>query len=143
MYGKIFFYYGFLWGIASLLLLLTAWRAAASKKIPLHRTIMVVLTIGGWLFVLLYLLRYRIEDEAALRVPAHLVPWLAVHGSTALAAIAGATALVWARLEKGSVDGMGFSGHLNSFHRLYGRIVLVLWTFTHIGGIANFYVFGF
>ncbi|MBI5343916.1 MAG: hypothetical protein HZB83_01025, partial [Deltaproteobacteria bacterium] len=66
MYGKIFLYYGFLWGIASLLLLLSAWRAAVSKNITLHRTIMVVLTIGAWLFVLLYLLRYRIEDEAAL-----------------------------------------------------------------------------
>ncbi|MBI5810957.1 MAG: hypothetical protein HZB21_07215, partial [Deltaproteobacteria bacterium] len=112
-----------------------------SKNITLHRTIMVVLTIGAWLFVLLYLLRYRIEDEAALRVPAHLVLWLAIHGTVALAAIAGATTLVWARL-RGSDAGLGFSGHLNSFHIIYGRVVLVLWTFTNIGGIANFYLFG-
>ncbi len=47
------------WGVLSLGLLWIAWRAAPAKKWPLHRNLMVFLTVGAWVFIASYLLRYK------------------------------------------------------------------------------------
>ncbi|MEE9613543.1 MAG: DUF420 domain-containing protein [Thermodesulfobacteriota bacterium] len=142
-YSEIFFLAGLVWGVTAFALLIVAWRAAAAGNIRLHRPLMIVLTVGAWLFISLYLLRYSYSDEisgeAALEVPPHLIPWLAVHGTVALIPLFGATVLVWARLS-GNKSGMRL--HFNKNHRRYGRVLMVLWLFTRAGGTLNFYLFG-
>ena len=135
IYSKIFMYVGLFWGIISLCLLISAWRLAIKKDVTRHRFIMILLTAGAWLFIASYLLRYYLPGYTALEVPRHLVPWLALHGTIGLVPFFGATTLVWARLRSNSTS------HLNRHHRFYGRVIVSIWCFTHIGGILNFFLF--
>ena len=135
IYSKIFMYVGLLWGIISLCLLIVAWRLAIRNEVRRHRFIMIFLTAGAWLFIASYLLRYTLPGYTALEVPRHLVPWLAFHGTMGLIPLFGATTLVWARLRADKTS------HLNRYHQLYGRILVSIWCFTHMGGILNFFLF--
>lgn len=135
IYSKMFMYVGLLWGIVSFFLLIVSWRLAIRNEIRRHRFIMVILTMGAWLFIASYLLRYYLPGYTALEVPRHLVPWLAFHGTMGLLPIFGATAMVWARLRADT------ESHLNRRHRIYGRVLVPIWCFTHIGGMLNFFLF--
>lgn len=133
-YGKLFLYISLAWGIISLFLLLIAWRKAAIGNVAGHRTLMLILTAGAWLFISSYLLRYFIPGYTAPTIPRHLIPWFALHGTVGLIPLFGATALACARLRSSEVS------FLNRHHRRLGRITATLWCFTHLGGIVNFWL---
>lgn len=123
------------WGVLSLGLLWIAWRAAVAKKWSLHRNLMLLLTLGAWAFIAGYLLRYR-QPGAMPEIDPAYVPWLALHGTLGLVPLLGATTLVVSRLRRGETD-----SHLNRHHRIYGRLLILVWAFTHLGGIANYFLF--
>ena len=66
--------------------------------------------------------------------PREYVPWMALHGSLGLVPLIGATCLVAGRLMAGRNR---FSSHFNRHHKAYGRTFIVIWLFTHLGGIFN------
>ncbi len=133
-YGRLFLDLTLAWGVLSLLLLIIAWRKAAKRNIADHKMLMIMLTVGSWLFVFSYLLHYIIPGLSLPAIPRRLVPWFAIHGTVALIPLFGATALVYARI-KGSKDAF-----LNRHHRLLGRIAAGLWCFTHLGGMVNIWL---
>ena len=139
LYTKIFFYGGFVWAVLSTALLFVAWWCIRHGQVARHKVIMILLTIGGWLFVFSYVLRYRMPDFVQIEVPRHLIPWLAFHGMLGLVPLFGASFLIWSRLTGGIYE-TGVRAHLNRHHRKYGTTFLIIWVFTHIGGLANFFI---
>ena len=121
------------WAVIALVLLILAWRLARAGGTILHRNIMVLLTVGAWVFVLNYLFVQRYSGEFG-SFPREYVPWIAVHGSLGLIPLLGATCLVAGRFMPGRNR---FSGHFNSHHKTYGRTFIAIWLFTHLGGIFN------
>ncbi|MDP6343152.1 MAG: hypothetical protein QF491_06430, partial [Alphaproteobacteria bacterium] len=75
----------------------------------------------------------RYGGEAA-SFPRQYIPWVALHGSLGLVPLIGATCLVAGRLMAGRNR---FSGHFNRHHKAYGRTFIVVWVFTHLGGLFN------
>jgi uncharacterized membrane protein YozB (DUF420 family) len=143
-YEKIFSVVGNLWGVAACVLLIIAWIAIYRDKErheTLHRRVMIVMTVGGWAFVLLYLSGAYLRTTP-LSVPRSTVPWIAAHGTVALLTLSAATLLTWARLTRKEVDTVRLRAHLNRRHTLYGRIIVLLWFFSHAGGVANLYLLG-
>ncbi len=139
IYTKIFFYGGFAWAVVATVLVFVAWGFIRNRRVAHHKATMILLTIGGWLFVISYLLRYRIPDFVQIEIPQSLIPWIAFHGTVGLVPLIGATCLIWSRLTGGSFE-TGVRAHLNRHHRKYGLTFLFLWVFTHFGGIANFFL---
>ncbi|MAE94476.1 MAG: hypothetical protein CL910_07440 [Deltaproteobacteria bacterium] len=124
-----------LWGVVSLGLLWLAWRAAVARRWSLHRNLMIFLTLGAWVFITSYLLRYG-QPGAMPEIDPAYIPWLAIHGTLGLVPLFGASLLVISRLRHGPS-----ASHLNRHHRLYGRSLMIVWVFTHLGGIANYFLF--
>ena len=125
------------WGVFALTLLLIGWFAARKGNTRLHKKIMIFLTLGAWVFVGNYLLQYQsghIPD-----VPPELMIWMSIHGTVAMAPLLGAIALIIARLR--SHKNTAKINHINHHHRVYGRVLVVLWIFTHLGGFVNYYLF--
>ena len=137
-HGQLFAQVSVAWGCLSLFLLWLAWRAAAAETWRLHRNLMCFLTAGAWIFIASYLVRYRQPDALPEIDPAY-VPWLALHGTLGLVPLLGATVLVLARLRQR--EARAPASHFNRHHRLYGRLFIALWVFTHLGGIANYFLF--
>ena len=133
-YGRLFLHLTFAWGVLSLLLLIIAWRKAATGNRTDHKMLMIMLTIGSWLFVLSYILHNIIPGLSIPAIPPRFVPWFAIHGTVALLPLFGATALIYARI-KGSNEAF-----LNRHHRLLGRIAAALWCFSHLGGMVNIWL---
>lgn len=121
------------WAVVALMLLVFAWWLARAGRIVLHRNIMILLTLGAWVFIFNYIFAQRYDGNSG-SFPREYVPWIALHGSLGLVPLFGATCLVIARSMK---DRNRFSLHLNRHHRLYGRSFIVIWCFTHLGGIFN------
>jgi len=94
---------------------------------------MILLTVGAWIFILNYIFGWRYGGELG-SFPRAYVPWMALHGSLGLVPLVGATCLVAGRL---MTDRNRFSIHLNRHHKAYGRTFIVVWCFTHLGGIFN------
>ncbi len=121
------------WAIIALVLLVVAWWLAHAGRTKLHSSIMILLTVGAWTFVISYLFTQRYTGNAE-AFPREYVPWIAVHGSLGLVPLIGATCLVFGRLLAGRNK---FSIHFNRHHRMYGRGFIIIWCFTHLGGIFN------
>ncbi len=121
------------WAVIALVLLVVAWWLARTGRIVLHRSIMILLTAGAWIFIVNYLLAQRYGGEVR-PFPREYIPWIAVHGSMGLVPLIGGTCLVAGRLMTGR---NGFSAHFNRHHKAYGRTVIAVWLFTHLGGIFN------
>ena len=121
-----------IWAVVALVLLIVAWRLARSGRTGLHRNIMILLTIGAWVFILNYLFVQRYGGGVSF--PREYVPWIALHGTLGLIPLLGATCLVAGRLTAGRSR---LSDHFNRRHKSYGRILIVIWVFTHLGGIFN------
>ncbi|MBT5108846.1 MAG: DUF420 domain-containing protein [Rhodospirillaceae bacterium] len=121
------------WAVIALVLLIVAWWLARAGRIALHRNIMVLLTAGAWIFILNYIFVQRYGGELG-SFPSEYVPWMALHGSLGLVPLIGATCLVVGRLTTGRNR---FSDHFNRRHKAYGRTFIVVWFFTHLGGIFN------
>lgn len=140
-YGEVFLYIGVVWAFIALGLLLLAWRAAVHGNTRLHKRLMIFLTIMAWTFIVSYMLRYRIPG-ATPEIPPQYIPWIAFHGTVALIPLFGATCLVLARL-LGARRGHSSKkeNHFNRYHRYYCRVFMLLWAFTHLGGIVNFWLF--
>lgn len=103
---------------------------------------MIVMTVGGWAFVLLYLFGYYMRTDP-MNIPRNLVPWIAVHGTVSLVSLSGATVLAWARITRsGDDDPLRFRATLNRRHTLYGKVIASLWLISHAGGVANLYIVG-
>ncbi len=133
-YGQIFLYVGVVWAFIALGLLLLAWHAVTQGNIQLHRRLMIFLTFMAWTFIVAYLLRYN-TPGAIPEISPQYIPWIAIHGSIALIPLFGATGLILVRLISRKEH------HFNRHHRYYGRVLLMLWCFTHLGGIVNFWLF--
>ena len=133
-YGRLFLQLTLAWGVLSLFLLILAWRKAAGGNTAVHRMLMIMLTVGAWLFVLSYLLRFIIPGYNAPDIPKRLIPWFVIHGTVGTFILLGATALVYARI-RGSKEAF-----LNRHHRLIGRVTAGLWCFTHLGGLVNIWL---
>ncbi|MCW8911379.1 MAG: DUF420 domain-containing protein [Gammaproteobacteria bacterium] len=125
------------WGVIALTLLIVAWRMAVTGNIHRHKQIMIFLTIGAWMFVANYLLAY--EEGTMPKVPPELIVWLSIHGTVAMFPIVGALVLIFARL-KAHLRSSKIH-HINHYHRIYGRVLVVLWVFTHLGGFVNYFLF--
>ncbi len=138
MKHQLFLSIGSAWAIIALALLVLAWHAARTKSFNLHRKIMVFLTIAAWVFLALYLVRYR-YPELTPSIPPEYIPWLALHGTVALFPLIGATLMVISRWLERRHPGRKY--HLNQHHKWYGRLFVLLWCFTHLGGIGNAYLF--
>ena len=121
------------WAVIALALLIIAWWLAHAGRTRPHRTIMILLAVGAWIFIINYLFLQRYDGDLA-SFPREYVPWMAFHGSLGLIPLFGATCLIVARFMK---DRNKFSVHFNRHHRLYGRTFIVIWCFTHLGGIFN------
>ena len=133
-YGEVFLYVGLVWAFIALGLLLLAWHAVTQGNILLHKRLMVFLAVMAWAFIAAYLLRYKIPG-AIPEIPPQYIPWIAIHGSIALIPLFGAPCLILARLFSRKEQ------HFNRYHRYYGRVFLLIWCFTHLGGIVNFWLF--
>ena len=96
---------------------------------------MIFLTAGAWLFISSYLLRYSMPGYAPIEIPREYIPWIAFHGTVGLIPLFGSALLVWARVRGRSAS------HLNRHHRCYGRFLVPVWGFSHLGGILNFWLF--
>ena len=96
---------------------------------------MLFLTLGAWLFIAGYLLRYN-QPGTLPEIDPVYIPWLALHGTLGLVPLVGATMLVVSRHRQGASV-----SHLNRQHRIYGRLFVLVWVFTHLGGIANYFLF--
>ncbi len=94
---------------------------------------MILLTLGAWVFVINYVFVQRYGGGHA-SFPREYIPWIALHGSLGLVPLVGATCLVLARLVPGQNR---FRIHFNRHHKTYGRICILIWCFTHLGGIFN------
>lgn len=127
------------WGITALTLLMVAWWRARQGDRKRHRLLMIFLTIGAWLFVLSYLLRYYIPGSAPPAIPRHLISWFAIHGTMGMFSLISVTLVVWSRVSQGRRL-CNIHQHLNSHHTLYGRILIGIWALTHVGGIANYWL---
>jgi len=135
---QLFLYVGSAWAVIALGLLIVAWRAARANNIHLHRKIMIFLTSAAWIFLVLYLVRYR-YPEMVTAIPPEYIPWIALHGTVALFPLIGATLMVISRWrEQRNPQGDLL---LNRNHKWIGRILILLWCFTHLGGIANAVLF--
>ncbi len=121
------------WAVIALALLIIAWRLAHAGKIGPHRTIMILLTVGAWIFIVNYVFLQRYGGDLR-SFPREYVPWMALHGSLGLIPLFGATCLIAARPTK---DRNKFSVHFNRHHKRYGRTFIAIWCFTHRGGIYN------
>ncbi len=121
------------WAVIALVLLVVAWRLARVGRIVLHRNIMILLTVGAWIFIINYIFAQRYGGELA-EFPSEYIPWMALHGSLGLVPLIGATCLIFGRLMTGRNR---FSSHFNRHHKPYGRTFIVVWLFTHLGGIFN------
>ena len=121
------------WAVIALVLLIVAWRLARAGRIVLHRNIMILLTTGAWIFIINYIFVQRYGGGIG-PFPSEYVPWIALHGSLGLVPLIGATCLVVGRLMTGRNK---FSAHFNRHHKAYGRTFIVVWFFTHLGGIFN------
>jgi uncharacterized membrane protein YozB (DUF420 family) len=121
------------WAVTALVLLFVAWWLARVGRIVLHRNIMILLTVGAWIFIINYIFVQRYGGDLG-SFPSEYVPWMAFHGSLGLVPLIGATFLVLGRLMKGRNN---FSTHFNRNHKAYGRMFIVVWFFTHLGGIFN------
>lgn len=89
----------------------------------------------AWLFIVSYLLRYRFP-ELNRDIPREYILWFAAHGTIALLPLIGASILVFARLRLSATQ------HFNRYHRQYARILVLLWLFTHFGGLFNLWLMG-
>lgn len=138
MLKQLFLSVGVVWAVIALGLLVWSWMAIRRGDVSRHRSLMILLTAAAWLFMLLYLLRYRIPDMVP-HVPAEYIPWIAFHGTVALFPLIGASVLVWARWREKRHPGQ--EGHLKRNHKYYGRVLILLWAFTHLGGIVNAFLF--
>ena len=123
-----------IWAVAAIVLLVFSWHLARAENIHVHRTMMILLTLGAWVFVASYLFTQRYGDAAAIPFPEEHVIWMAVHGTIGLIPLVGATCLLVSRVRS---KGNYRSTHLNRNHRRYGRVIVVIWLFTHLGGIYN------
>ena len=135
---------GSVWGVAACALIIVSVllvRRDKERFEKCHKWMMYTMVGGGWLFVLLYFAGYYFKSEP-IDMPRSLVPWFAVHGTLALVALLGATLLLTTRdtAEEDLPFGTGLVASLNNRHRLYGSIIVLLWLFTHIGGIVNLYL---
>ncbi|MCP4469145.1 MAG: DUF420 domain-containing protein [Gammaproteobacteria bacterium] len=133
-YGDVFLYVGIVWAFISLGLLLLAWRAVTQGNVQLHKRLMIFLAVMAWVFIAAYLLRYKIPGAIPEIAPQY-IPWIAIHGTIALVPLFGATCLILARLISRK------ESHFNCYHRYYGRVFVLLWCFTHLGGMVNFWLF--
>jgi len=123
-----------IWAVAAIVLLVFSWRLARTGKIRVHKTLMILLTLGAWVFVASYLFTQRYGDAAAIPFPKEHVIWMAVHGTIGLIPLVGATCLIIGRVRS---KGNYRSTHFNRNHKYYGRVIVVIWLFTHLGGIFN------
>lgn len=121
------------WAVIALALLIVAWRLARTGRIVAHRNIMILLTVGAWIFVINYIFVQRYGGDPV-SIPRAYIPWMALHGSLGLVPLIGATCLVAGRLMAGRNR---LSSHFNRHHKAYGRTFVVVWVFTHLGGIFN------
>ncbi len=121
------------WAVVALVLLIAAWWLIRVGRIAPHRNIMILLTAGAWIFVINYIFVQRYGGELG-PLPSEYVPWMALHGSLGLVPLIGATCLVVGRLTTGRNR---FNTHFNRHHKVYGRTFVVVWFFTHLGGIFN------
>jgi uncharacterized membrane protein YozB (DUF420 family) len=121
------------WAVIALVLLVVAWRLARVGGTNPHRNIMILLTVGAWIFILNYLFVQRYGGGLG-QFPSEYIPWVALHGSLGLIPLLGATCLVVARLMTGRNK---FSRYFNQHHKRYGRAFIIVWVFTHLGGIFN------
>jgi hypothetical protein len=87
----------------------------------------------AWAFIAAYLLRYKIPG-AIPEISPQYIPWIAIHRTIALIPLFGATCLILARLISRREH------HFNRHHRYYSRAFVLLWCFTHLGGVVNFWL---
>ncbi len=123
-----------IWAVAAIVLLVFSWRLARTGKTHVHKTLMILLALGAWVFFASYLFTQRYGDPAAVPFPKEHVIWMAVHGTIGLIPLVGATCLIVSRVRS---KGNYRSTHLNRNHKHYGRVLVVIWLFTHLGGIFN------
>jgi len=121
-----------IWAVIALILLIVSWRLARAGKLATHRNIMVLLTLGAWIFIFNYIFVQRYAENGAF--PREYIPWIAFHGTLGLVPLIGASCLVFSRIMTGR---QGLAGHFNRHHKSYGRAFIAVWCFTHLGGIFN------
>ncbi len=121
------------WAVIAQVLLIVAWRLVRVGRSAAHRNIMILLTVGAWIFITNYIFVQRYGGDFR-SFPSEYIPWIALHGSLGLVPLIGATCLVLGRLMTGRNK---LSTHFNRHHKAYGRTFIVVWLFTHLGGIFN------
>ncbi len=126
------------WTLVAIILLSCSWRLACYGNRQRHRQLMIFLTLVAWVFIAMYLWQSR-QPRPLLVIKEEYIPWLIVHGVIGLIALLGATALVLARLWQAKYPENNL--YLNRHHKLYGRVFIILWLFTHIGGAINYWLF--
>ena len=130
-----FYIISLLWGITAIVLLPVAWVAARRKNVSVHWVVMCLLVLGGWGFVLYYLISNATRDTYP-DISGYYLLWFAVHGLVGLLTLVVATALAGTRLY------LGKNSFLNRNHKAVGTVTLIFWLLTLLGGILNLYLLG-
>ncbi len=136
-YTELSMNYGVIWSSVALVLLMLAKRDAVNNNISRHRFLMILMVVCSWIFVVSYLLRYVIPGELPQLPSTVMIIWLVIHGSIAFIPLVGGSLMVWARLHKGDAP---LAQRINQNHRRYGKIIIPIWLFTLLGGIANYWL---
>ena len=76
------------WAVVALALLIVAWRLVRTGRIVAHRNIMILLTVGAWIFVINYIFVQRYGGDPV-SIPRAYIPWMALHGSLGLVPLIG------------------------------------------------------
>ena len=139
-FSEIFIVIGHIWAPSAILLIIYAWIIARREKESLHKAIMIFLVVGGWLFLIFYLVGSRYDRPHVEELSSALLAWVIIHGTAALLALLGATVLAVARLVADD-EAPGSLGSINRSHKVFGSVIAVLWMLTHAGGLINLYIF--
>ena len=123
-----------IWSLIALCLLMYAWISIKHGRVRLHSRIMMFLTVVAWLFIAGYLSGYQASPQRH-EIDTEWIPWFAIHGTGGLIVLLGASLLVLSRLLAKNDQ------VINRNHRMIGRVVMLVWVLTHIGGIVNYVMF--
>ncbi len=139
---------GFAAILISLVLLSSAYIAARKKNYNAHKWLMLFAVSTNLTFLILYIIRWLTEGDTKFGGPSSIfyfvyIPVLIIHILTALISVFFVSKQVWLGLMKTKISADGkiaFIGKFRKIHRYIGKIAIIIWIFSFIGGISIFFM---
>lgn len=124
-----------LWALIALLLLWLAWRAARRSDTRIHRRYMLIVVAMAWVFFEAWMMMSLRYPQMVVAVPENMASWVLLRNLVSVIPLVGATLLLLARWRRSGPTEL--LGHFNTHHRTYGKVFILLWCFSYIGGLLN------